>query len=165
MTGYRRICLATGALAALCPAALASSDRFTRTEPATDQPVVHDSATDLVWQGCQSGRKGAGCTVNNGTSTMIWQDALSYCENLSWGNQTDWRLPNIKELVSIVDDRRWDPAIDVDAFPGTASDSFWSSSSYAGVIGNKYQVNFYDGWTTPNYYGTSYHVRCVRSGS
>jgi hypothetical protein len=35
-----------------------------------------------------------------------WQDALAYCQNLSWAGYEDWRLPNAKELHSIVDTSR-----------------------------------------------------------
>jgi hypothetical protein len=55
---------------------------------------------------------------------------LSYCENLSWGGFSDWRLPNIKELLSINDyKKRW-PFIDADAFPSNSEGSFWSATSW-----------------------------------
>jgi len=53
--------------------------------------MVHDSATGLTWQKFDS-QKG-----------MTWEEALKYAENLTLGGHTDWRLPNAKELQSIVD--------------------------------------------------------------
>jgi len=53
--------------------------------------TVNDSATGLMWQQDDSG------------STKSWDDAISYCEALSLGGSSDWRLPNAKELQSIVD--------------------------------------------------------------
>lgn len=53
--------------------------------------TVTDQATGLTWQQADSG------------SPLGWSDALAYCANLSLGGSDDWRLPNAKELQSIVD--------------------------------------------------------------
>ncbi|MHC4511132.1 MAG: Lcl C-terminal domain-containing protein [Planctomycetota bacterium] len=53
--------------------------------------TVTDRATALMWQKADSGK------------TMNWVNALSYAENLTHAGYDDWRLPNAKELLSIVD--------------------------------------------------------------
>ncbi len=53
--------------------------------------TVTDQATTLIWHKDDSGR------------TLNWEDSLSYCENLTLAGRSDWRLPNAKELQSIVD--------------------------------------------------------------
>lgn len=53
--------------------------------------TITDRATGLMWMQNDSG------------STMNWEGALAYCESLSSGGYSDWRLPNTKELQSIVD--------------------------------------------------------------
>ena len=53
--------------------------------------TVTDLATGLMWQKEDSGRG------------MDWQTALKYAEDLTLGEHDDWRLPNAKELQSIVD--------------------------------------------------------------
>ncbi len=53
--------------------------------------TVTDLATGLMWQQTDSGQG------------MNWEKALSYAENLELGGYSDWRLPNAKELQSIVD--------------------------------------------------------------
>ncbi|CAH0529729.1 Lcl domain-containing protein [Vibrio hippocampi] len=53
--------------------------------------TIKDAATGLIWQQSDS------------TQGMDWPSALSYCENLELGGRSDWRLPNVKELQSIVD--------------------------------------------------------------
>lgn len=53
--------------------------------------TILDRATGLMWQKADS------------EVGMKWVDALAYCEGLSVADQTDWRLPNAKELQSIVD--------------------------------------------------------------
>jgi hypothetical protein len=81
--------------------------------------TVTDKNSGLVWQ-----QQDDGVGRN-------WQDSLAYCEELELAGQTDWRLPDIKELQSIVDYTRHDPAIDPTAF--TLSDSegwFWSGTTH-----------------------------------
>jgi hypothetical protein len=76
----------------------------------------------------------------------------------------DWRVPNRKELRSIVDYSRTNPAIDSDYFPHTTTNYFWSSSPYAYNSGNAWLLYFYYGY---GYYygrGLSYRVRLVRFG-
>ncbi|KAA3655506.1 MAG: DUF1566 domain-containing protein [Chloroflexi bacterium] len=56
--------------------------------------IINDNVTGLMWQQDDSG------------SGMEWSNALTYCESLSTGSYDDWRLPNAKELQSIVDHGR-----------------------------------------------------------
>jgi len=44
---------------------------------------------------------------------------------------TDWRLPTIQELFTLVDYSRCNPAIDTTIFPNTEASSYWSSTAYA----------------------------------
>ncbi len=75
--------------------------------------TVTDNKTGLVWQQGEPGNR-------------TWQDALTYCKGLILGGQTDWRLPNVKELESITDDNRYDPAIDTTYFPGAVASIYYS---------------------------------------
>ena len=102
--------------------------------------------------------------VMDSYTTRNWQNALSYCEGLSWASHEDWRLPDIKELASIVDDHAVDPPIDTLAFHNTPSADFWSSSSYAGSPPLAWYVNFSDGNMGALAKSSTHVVRCVRSG-
>jgi hypothetical protein len=53
--------------------------------------TITDSATGLMWQ------------QGDSVTTYDWESALNYCENLDMSGYNDWRLPNAKELQSIVD--------------------------------------------------------------
>jgi hypothetical protein len=89
--------------------------------------TVTDQATGLMWQQADSG------------ATYNWDGALAYCNDLSLAGHDDWRLPNAKELQSIVDYGRApdaqepaqqsaavDPIFDI-----TSDDSyFWSSTTH-----------------------------------
>ncbi|MFI3247463.1 MAG: DUF1566 domain-containing protein, partial [Ferrimonas sp.] len=62
-----------------------------------------------------------------------WESALSYCQQLTLAGKNDWRLPNVKELVSIVNYNKVQPSIDELYFPNTPYKYyFWSSTSDIG---------------------------------
>jgi hypothetical protein len=112
--------------------------------------TVTDNKTGLVWQQSEPGY-------------MTWDSALSYCEGLSLGDKTDWRLPNIKELESITDDARANPAIDTSFFPGPYGNYYWSSSTIANSSNYAWFVGFFVGEVNPGYSKSNdLYVRCVR---
>ena len=53
--------------------------------------TISDYATNLKW------------TKEDSKKGMNWKEALNYCESLSLAGESNWRLPNAKELQSIVD--------------------------------------------------------------
>lgn len=53
--------------------------------------TITDNATGLMWM------------KNDDGEGMVWEDALSYADTSEFANHSDWRLPNVKELQSIVD--------------------------------------------------------------
>ena len=142
----------------------AQASRFARTEGIAGQYLVTDSVTGLMWQGCAAGRTGSTCP--GPASTFTWQEALDYCRDLTWADFTDWYLPNLDELRSIVDENRSSAIIDATAFGGIAGlYFFWSSTSRDGDASRALHVDF-------NHYGhVDYNdkamkcaVRCVRRG-
>lgn len=113
--------------------------------------VVTDKRTGLMWQD------------DAVSSTMTWSAAITYCEDKELGGYTDWRLPNQRELLSIADKSRYNPAIST-VFVNTASDSYWSSTTGVNLTDRAWFVYFYDGYTHASFKDSNYYVRCVRSG-
>jgi hypothetical protein len=62
--------------------------------------TITDNATGLTWLQQDSGGFKAG---TRGDGSLNWQEALAWCESLDYAGASDWRLPNAKELHSIVD--------------------------------------------------------------
>ena len=116
--------------------------------------TVTDTLTGLMWQKA---------TV---PETYTWEDALSYCDDLSLAGYTDWRLPSIKELSSIVDYDRFNPAIDNTYFTDTLPSIYYSSTTYTYNSGTSYawRIAFFRGTGSPFGKVFSYDVRAVRGG-
>ena len=74
--------------------------------------TVTDTKTGLMWQKADVG-------------TKPWQEALAYCEALVLAKHSDWRLPDLKELQSIVDSIRDNPT----AFSDATVCNYWSSTT------------------------------------
>ena len=114
--------------------------------------TVTDNVTDLMWQ-----------QQDDGTERS-WRVAIVYCEGLSLGGQTDWRLPNIKELESITDDSTYNPAIDTTYFSNTQSLAYWSSTTTTANTDYAQLVHFYAGLFYNGFKDSAFsYVRCVRS--
>ena len=113
--------------------------------------TVTDKGTALMWQKADDG------------DTYTWKDALAYCESLTLGGYRDWRLPNIRELKSVVKRDSYNPAIDASVFECRSS-YYWSSTACADNPDGARDIFFYDG--TDYWGGKSFprYVRCVRGG-
>ncbi len=125
--------------------------------------TVSDLATGLMWQ-----------KKNNGYKT--WDVALGYCEGLSFGGYTDWRMPNIRELASLIDDTRYNPAVDLNFFSLNFMGAYWTSTTlkYSTdirpyIYDDAYTINLYGGGDSYDYKKTTSFsapdLLCVRGGN
>ena len=105
--------------------------------------TVTDTCTQLMWQKDMADTNGGG--VNN-SDKLFWCDALTYCEDLTFAGQSDWRLPNVRELHTLVDFSRASPAIDTDFFDATSGGEWvhWTSTSIANANGDCEWLIFFD---------------------
>ncbi|PKL52235.1 MAG: hypothetical protein CVV37_02295 [Nitrospira bacterium HGW-Nitrospira-1] len=90
-----------------------------------DKGMLNDLDTGLMWGG--SGR-------------MKWGYALKYCEGLSLAWHTDWRLPNMKELMSLTESYN----------TATSPGDYWTSTTNAADTDNAWAVSFPAGAAVPN---------------
>ena len=74
---------------------------------------------------------------------------------------SDWRLPTRKELLSIVDNSIFKPAVDARFFPGTVSGYYWTATPYAEDAESAWQVYLLYGETSPGEKIGARHVRLV----
>lgn len=121
---------------------------------------VKDNATGLIWQRCSIGQTWSirGCGAE--AKKFTWHEALKQAHALGNG----YRLPNIRELTSIVEVSCSNPAINTTIFPSTVNGFYWSSSPNARSSDQVWGVRSYDGSTTNYYYKINgLYVRAVRS--
>ena len=114
--------------------------------------TVTDTGTGLMWQQATA------------PGVYTWEKALSYCDNLSLAGHSDWRLPTAKELQSIADYSRGNPAIDAAAFPDTAASGYWSSTTDPGSPNQAFMSDFYLGDVGFLDKSIAMYVRAVRGG-
>ena len=144
-----------------------TSNRFTDNTDGT----VTDNLTGLIWL------KNANCA-----GTVTWPAALTYCNALADGtcSLTDgssagnWRLPNIKELQSLINFAYFSPALsdtqgttqwsESDLFAGVQSNEYWSSTTHANFPGSAWCVSMFDGNANHKIKGNVYYVWPVRGG-
>ena len=119
---------------------------------ANSNATVTDATTGLVWQQAEA------------PATLTWEAALGYCENLTLGTYTDWRLPNSKELRSISADTRANPSLDPTYFPGAQAALYWTSTTLFGHTTSAWFVDFTSGLASYNDKTGALAVRCVRGG-
>ncbi|MFN3480893.1 MAG: DUF1566 domain-containing protein, partial [Thermodesulfovibrionales bacterium] len=143
------------------------SPRFTDNGNGT----ITDNLTGLVWL------KDANCA----NAVRTWSQALSdvnelntsgtmngnNCGDTSNGgsHQTDWRLPNRKELRSLIDYSQYRPALPSGhPFSNVQSNYYWSSTTYAGDTVNAWIVDMWFGYVDAYYKTNFLYVWPVRAG-
>ena len=134
--------------------------RYTNNNDGT----VTDKDTGLMWKRCSEGFTNNDCTAGAASITEDWQDALVAAEAAIFASHSDWRLPNRKELTSLVNRACSAPAINETLFPATLSEFYWASSPVAAHATNAWTVNFtsgFDGVIGKHIPGS---VRLVRAG-
>jgi hypothetical protein len=114
-----------------------------------DGGTVTDTRTRLTWQRSPD------------ATPRGWTFAAPYCSDLDL-NGKGWRLPSVKELLTLVDESRWGPAIDPVAFPSTPSDYFWTSSQLATFPMFVWTVFFGKGTASFFDINNPRLIRCVR---
>ncbi len=119
--------------------------------------TVTDNLTGLMWVKAPHAP-----TDNNYTKN--WATALTYCNGLDYATHTDWRLPNVSELYSLIDFGQSGPALpSVNPFTGIQA-SYWSSSTRAAVTTVAWQVMVWEGVVNVGTKTNLYYVWPVRGG-
>ena len=112
--------------------------------------IVIDKKTSLMWQD----------DIDCKTEIMSWNNAIKYAENLSLYGYSDWRLPTIEELKTIID-TDLHPTIR-EEFHNVAPNTYWSSSEHTSFIYYSCHIHFYSGLTSYSHKSNEYYVRCIR---
>ncbi len=113
--------------------------------------TVTDKSTGLMWQTTE-------------VRPLKWQQALSYCEDLQLAGFDDWRLPTIKELATLVEERLINPAMNTVFFPAARAAAYWTGTTFSGRPGFAWYIRFDNGLEyNGGYKERRYFVRAVRN--
>jgi hypothetical protein len=117
--------------------------------------TVIDSMTGLEWQ-----------RTSLDDRERTWKAALAYCESLIHSGKDDWRLPNIKELATIIDESATlAPVVDAATFGDSSASRYWSSSPALTLASERLAFTLDAGiGNTPTVKMTEFAAaRCVRT--
>lgn len=112
-------------------------------------PEVTDTLTGMVWQRCPLGQSWSGTACTGAATWLDWPSAMAAAKSAATNSGLPWRLPNLKELNSLVDRTQYAPSMDRVAFPWPQSLGLWSSTPASDVAGEV--------WVSDTLYGNAYH--------
>ncbi|MCB1326176.1 MAG: DUF1566 domain-containing protein [Spirochaetales bacterium] len=150
--------LLPGALFIIAGLAYAVEPRFSDS----GQGVVLDRDTGLAWQKCSAGQVPADGLCQGDSRLVGWYEARELCEGMTL-DQRVWRLPDARELFSIMDRSRTRPFLDLTFFSATYPFRYWAADyqiEEGGVMGEA--VSYLDGHRFAEPRGRNF-VRCVSS--
>jgi hypothetical protein len=114
--------------------------------------IVRDTFHETIWQRSDDGVK------------RTWQEASSYCADMSLGGYTDWYLPTIEDLMTLVDYTVYNPSLSTEVLDGHI-DYYWSSTPNVSSQDEVWVQSFMRGGTRCfNKETSTYYVRCMRKG-
>ena len=113
--------------------------------------TVNDNVTGLMWQ--QD-------VPLNQFNSFTWSDAMTFCPNFGLAGHTDWRLPTVIELTTLVNYNGGDQALGAWADPGATA--LWTSTPLAGTSASAWAIDFNNYNAFSDTVGMLHSVRCVR---
>ena len=122
-----------------------------------DGTATHNK-TGLSWKRCSEGQTWTGATCSSTPSAYTYDQAMAL--TATFAGKADWRVPNIQELLSIVEYGAYDPALNNAIFPAPPSSCFWSGSPFASNSSHVWYMC--DGSATDYSRSGYHHVRLVR---
>jgi len=153
------------AMAVICnpnlPASTPTAD-FTLDD---DQGTATHYKTGLTWMRCALGQSWdrSTKTCTGSLTAYTWGEALRTAKSYSFAGYSDWRVPNVKELLTIVEDKCYNMSINETVFSSPPI-WYWSSSIVAYYPDSAWFVDFFSGYVSDYFKANSLLVRLVRGG-
>ncbi len=126
--------------------------------------MVEDTMSGLMWLRCSLGQtweeSTSSCTGN--AEQVTWQQALLAAKSATDGSFSDWHLPNIKEMATLVERQCVDPAINPTLFPQALSENYWTNTSDENQPEHAWAFAFYSGKNNLKNKQADVFVRFVR---
>ncbi len=114
--------------------------------------TIYDKTTSLIWQDSKE----------NAKLSLTYAKAQNYCSKLIIDKNSEFRLPTMNELQTIIDYKNYDPAI-VKGFEHVSNDSYWTSTPFADDDKVVWLIHFKKGerYVKDKHYDR--YIRCVQT--
>jgi len=109
--------------------------------------ITVDPSTGLAWQD----------TPDAANREMLYKDAVKYCKQLEINGVIGWRMPSVKEMLSLIDPKKKTVRL---KFTSPSDEVYWTSQENKTDARVVYMFNGCDYYTDKMYYN---RVRCVRN--
>ena len=152
--------------------------------PKTRQETSYRSGDDgyhekgVEWPGPRFDAHGNGTVTDNLTGLMwtedaqeipgpmTWNGAIDECNSLNYADYDDWRLPNVKELQSLIDFGNYNPALSAGhPFDKVRSNDYWSATTSTVNTGYAWGVYMFYGIVNFSNKSNNGYVWPVRGGN
>ena len=152
--------------ACLTPHELEKPDHIYTVGTNTQEGTVLDKETNLMWSQCPVGFSFVAGVCESGPDTAddksIWGESFALAASSNLGGFSDWRIPNIKELQTLMARACNNQALNAAAFPELANDSIWSATPNVRVDSRAWVVNKADAISSTQTKGSTNYVYLVR---
>ena len=125
-----------------------ASGKYNRFAIRENTGEVLDTKTKLIWRRCTEGQAWDGAQCRGGAAVFSWEDAQVRAKNISEMEGVAWRVPEVGELKSLIGkntslkNNAW---VDLEIFPESIPDWYWTSTVYSGDEKFAWVVDFFTG--------------------
>lgn len=128
----------------------------------------YDSSTNLTWMRCSLGQTWNGKSCVGTAKMYTWDEAQQAVAKMNrtggYAGYTDWVLPDIESLKSLLQKHEKGVQINNIAFPNTPDGIYWSASPASNHFNGMCVVGFSHGDSYSSLKSNSYYIRVVRVG-
>lgn len=125
--------------------------------------LVLQQSRGLIWQRCLYGQSWnhAEQRCDGSAIRLTWQEALQQSRSMS-ETALAWRVPDVKEAMSLIERQCVDPAIRLSVFPNANSENIWTSTTVQAMPAEAWAIAMYSGKNNRKGKEQQLYVRFVR---
>lgn len=157
-----QLLITQGSQAQQCSTSIESTSEAGQYLVQNDGTVI-DNRHNLMWTHCSLGQLSRQQTCVGEAKKLEWKEANKQAHEISLAGYIDWRLPTVQELSLLAELRCQKPAINLDLFPNTKGEDYWSSTEFINNLDSAWLVHFGFGENHVNLKSTRAGARFVRT--
>jgi hypothetical protein len=149
--------------AQVCFSTITTTKAISNFQLNTDGTVL-DNTTKLLWSRCLVGQSwdSSSSTCTGTAQQLDWSEALLESKRSTLAGYSTWRLPNAKEVLTLIERSCVDPAINLTAFPASNSENMWTGTTVVNQTQRAWAIAMYSGKNNTKEKITRLYVRLVR---